>query len=54
MGEALAGTGKTFIGVGVRRPGDAAADPSPRGTVTRAIDELSARGVRAILVAIPR
>ena len=53
MGEALAGTGKTFIGVGVRRPGDAAADPNPRGAVTRAIDELGERGVRAILVAIP-
>ena len=53
MGQALAGTGKTFIGVGVRRPGDAAADPNPRGAVTRAIDELGERGVRAILVAIP-
>jgi nucleoside-diphosphate-sugar epimerase len=53
MSEALAGTGKTFIGVGVRRPGDAAADPSPRAAVTRAIDELGERGVRAILVAIP-
>ena len=53
MGDALAGTGKTFIGVGVRRPSDAAADPSPRGAVTRAIDELGERGVRAILVAIP-
>ena len=53
MGEALAGTGKTFIGVGVRRASDAAADPNPRGAVTRAIDELGERGVRAILVAIP-
>ena len=53
MGEALAGTGKTFIGVGVRRSGDAAADPSPRGVVSRAIGELGEHGVRAILVAIP-
>ncbi len=53
MGEALAGTGKTFIGVGVRRSGDAAAGPSPRGVVSRAIGELGERGVRAILVAIP-
>jgi nucleoside-diphosphate-sugar epimerase len=53
MGEALAGTGKTFIGVGLRRSGDAAADPSPRGVVSRAIDELGEHGVRAILVAIP-
>jgi nucleoside-diphosphate-sugar epimerase len=57
MGEALAGTGKTFIGVGVRRSGDvrhnAAVDANPRGAVTRAIDELGERGVRTILVAIP-
>lgn len=57
MGEALAGTGKTFIGVGVRRSGDArsdaAVDANPRGAVTRAIDELGHRGVRTILVAIP-
>src|SRR5450755_3769892 len=49
----LAGTGKTFIGVGVRRSGDAAAGPSPRGVVSRAIGELGEHGVRAILVAIP-
>jgi nucleoside-diphosphate-sugar epimerase len=53
MGEALAGTGKTFIGVGLRRPGDAGVDANPRGVVTRAIGELGERGVRAILVAIP-
>jgi nucleoside-diphosphate-sugar epimerase len=57
MGEALAGTGKTFIGVGVRRSGDArhdaAVDANPRGVVTRAIGELGERGVRTILVAIP-
>jgi nucleoside-diphosphate-sugar epimerase len=57
IGDALAGTGKTFIGVGVRRPGDgragAAASANPRGAVTRLIDELGERGVRTILVAIP-
>ena len=53
MGEALAGTGKTFIGVGVRHNGDAAVDSNPRGVVSRAIDELGQRGVRTILVAIP-
>ena len=57
MGEALAGTGKTFIGVGVRRSGDArrdaAVDANPRGAVSRAIDELGQRDVRTILVAIP-
>jgi nucleoside-diphosphate-sugar epimerase len=57
IGDALAGTGKTFIGVGVRRSGDAGRDAAvavnPRGAVTRAIDELGGRGVRTILVAIP-
>jgi nucleoside-diphosphate-sugar epimerase len=57
MGDALAGTGKTFIGVGVRRSGDArrdaTADANPRSAVTRAIDELGERGVRTVLVAIP-
>ena len=57
IGEALTGTGKTFIGVGVRRSGDArrdaAVDANPRGAVTRAIDELGEHGVRTILVAIP-
>jgi nucleoside-diphosphate-sugar epimerase len=57
MGDALAGTGKTFIGVGVRRSGDArrdaAVDANPRSAVTGAIDELGERGVRTILVAIP-
>ena len=54
IGDALAGAGKTLIGVGVRRSGDvrhnAAVDANPRGVVTRAIDEL---GVATILVAIP-
>jgi len=57
MGKALAGTGKTFMGVGVRRSANvrpnAAVDANPRGVVTRAIDELGERGVRTILVAIP-
>jgi len=57
MGDALAGTGKTFIGVGVRRSDDArrnaAVDANPRGAVSRAIDELGQRDVRTILVAIP-
>jgi nucleoside-diphosphate-sugar epimerase len=53
MGEALAGTGKTFIGVGLRRSGDGPVDSNPRGVVTRAIDGLGERGVRTILVAIP-
>lgn len=53
LGRALAGTGKTFIGVGVK-PADGAADAaSPRAAVSREIADLGERGVRAILVAIP-
>jgi nucleoside-diphosphate-sugar epimerase len=57
LGDGLAGPGQTFIGVGVRRSGDArrdaAVDANPRGAVTREIDRLGERGVRTILVAIP-
>jgi hypothetical protein len=57
FGEALAGTGKTLIGVGAKRTGDArrdaVIDANPRSAVTRAIDELTGRGIRTILVAIP-
>jgi nucleoside-diphosphate-sugar epimerase len=57
FGDALAGTGKTFIGIGVRHTGDAkrdaAIDANPRSAVSRAIAALGDRGVRAILVAIP-
>jgi nucleoside-diphosphate-sugar epimerase len=57
FGDALAGTGKTLIGIGVRRSGDAkrdaAIDASPRSAVSRAIAALSERDVRSILVAIP-
>ncbi|HEY5016103.1 MAG TPA: SDR family NAD(P)-dependent oxidoreductase, partial [Streptosporangiaceae bacterium] len=41
MGEALAGTGKTFIGIGLTRTGDAQRDATinanPRSAVARAI-----------------
>jgi nucleoside-diphosphate-sugar epimerase len=57
IGDALAGTGKTLIGVGLRPTGDARRDAaiaaSPRSVVSRAIDELGQRDVRTILVAIP-
>jgi nucleoside-diphosphate-sugar epimerase len=57
FGDALAGPGKTLIGVGVKRTGDARRDAvinaNPRSAVTRAIDELTGRGVRTICVAIP-
>jgi nucleoside-diphosphate-sugar epimerase len=57
LGDALAGTGKTLIGIGMRRTGDAqrgaAISASPRFVVTRAITELGQRDVRTILVAVP-
>jgi nucleoside-diphosphate-sugar epimerase len=57
FGDALAGTGKTFIGIGLTRTGDAQRDATinanPRSAVARAIAGFTERGVRAILVAIP-
>lgn len=57
FGEALAGTGKTLIGVGARPTGDPHRDAviaaNPRSVVSRAIDELTDRDVRTILVSIP-
>lgn len=57
LGEALVGTGKTLIGVGVKRTGDAqrdaVIDANPRSAVSRAIAGFTGRGVRTILVAIP-
>jgi nucleoside-diphosphate-sugar epimerase len=57
LGDALSGTGKTLIGVGLGRTGDArrdaAIDANPRSAVARAIADLAGRGVRTILVAIP-
>jgi nucleoside-diphosphate-sugar epimerase len=56
VGDALAGTGKTLIGIG-RTTGDAARDaaisPNPRSAVAREIAGLTEHGVRTILVAIP-
>jgi|SRR6185437_9194393 len=57
LGDGLAGHGKTFIGVGMRRTGDArrdaAIEANPRSAVSRAIADLGERDVRTILVAIP-
>jgi nucleoside-diphosphate-sugar epimerase len=57
FGDALAGTGKTLIGIGVKPTGDAHLDAvisaNPRSAGTRAIAALTDRGVRAIIVAIP-
>ena len=60
FGDALAGTGKTLIGVGMTRAGDevggaagAAVDANPRSAVSREVAGLAERGVRSLLVAIP-
>jgi hypothetical protein len=57
LGDVLADTGKTLVGVGLTHTGDAkrdaAIDANPRSAVPRAIARLTDRGVRTILVAIP-
>jgi nucleoside-diphosphate-sugar epimerase len=57
LGNVMAGTGKTLIGIGLRRTGDprrdAAMAANPRSVVSQAIDDLGQRDVRTILVAIP-
>ena len=57
LGDALAGTGKTLVGVGLTHTGDAkrdaAIDANPRSAVARAIAAFTQRDVRTILVAIP-
>jgi nucleoside-diphosphate-sugar epimerase len=57
IGDALAGTGKTLIGIGLTRTGDAkrdaAIEANPRSAVAGAIAGLADRGVRTTLIAIP-
>jgi nucleoside-diphosphate-sugar epimerase len=57
LGDALDGTGKTFIGIGLKKTGDpqrdAAIDANPRSVVSQAISGYDDRGVRTILVAVP-
>jgi len=56
LGDALAGTGKIFVGIGIRLTGDArdaTISANPRSAVARAVDGFTDRGVRTILVAIP-
>jgi NAD(P)H-binding len=49
FGDALAGTGKTFIGIGLGK----AASANPRSAVAREIGGFAGRGIRSMLVAIP-
>ncbi|HEX4790839.1 MAG TPA: SDR family oxidoreductase [Actinospica sp.] len=57
FGDTLAGTGKTFIGIGLTHTGDAARDAlidsNPRSVVARAVAGFTERGIRAVIVAIP-
>jgi nucleoside-diphosphate-sugar epimerase len=57
FGDALAGSGKTFMGVGLAHTGDperdAAINANPRSVVGRTIAGFTERDVRAILVGIP-
>jgi nucleoside-diphosphate-sugar epimerase len=49
FGDALAGTGKAFIGIGLPN----AASANPRSAVAREIGGFAGRGIRSVLVAIP-
>lgn len=57
FGDALAGTGKALVGIGVATTGDADLDrrmeQNPRTFVARELMALSDRGVRAMLMAVP-
>lgn len=55
FGDALAGTGKTFIGIGLVSDGDGrpAASANPRSAVAHEIAGFAGRGIRSLLVAIP-
>jgi nucleoside-diphosphate-sugar epimerase len=60
FGDALAGTGKTFIGIGLANAADGgpaasgpAASANPRRAVAREIAGFAGRDIRSLLVAIP-
>lgn len=57
FGDALAGTGRTFIGIGIATTGnpelDRMLEANPRTAVARQVAALGDRGVRAVLIAIP-
>jgi nucleoside-diphosphate-sugar epimerase len=57
LGDALTGTGKTLIGVGLAPTGDPDRDTvinaNPRSAVSREIVAIGERGVRTILIAVP-
>jgi nucleoside-diphosphate-sugar epimerase len=57
FGDALAGTGRTFIGIGIASTGDPERDrmlaANPRSAVAREVAGLGERGIRSLLMAIP-
>ena len=55
FGDALAGTGKTFMGIGLGNTADRgpAASANPRSAVAREIAGFAGRGIRSLLVGIP-
>jgi nucleoside-diphosphate-sugar epimerase len=57
FGDALAGTGKALIGIGLAPTGDpqrdAAVNANPRTAVAREIAGFAEQGVRTVLVAVP-
>ena len=57
FGDALAGTGKALVGIGIRSTGDAQRDAAfaanPRSIVTKAMEEYTDRGVHTLFMAIP-
>jgi nucleoside-diphosphate-sugar epimerase len=55
FGDALEGTGKIFMGIGLRNAADGgpAASANPRRAVAREIAGFAGRGIQSVLVAIP-
>lgn len=57
LADALAGTGKTLVGIGIATTGDPERDrimeQNPRAFVARSIMALGDRGIRQMLVAVP-
>ena len=58
VGDALEGTGKTLIGIGIASTGDPEADRqleqmNPRTLVAREILSLTGRGIRPLLIGVP-
>jgi nucleoside-diphosphate-sugar epimerase len=57
FGDALAGTNKVLMGIGLKHTGDpqidARIDANPRSVGSQAVADLAERGVRSVVVAVP-